>query len=133
MPDWVLGWPTPLACRNIYLCSKFDSTRLIFVHLVYLTRVSNFSLIRRYVGVTTACIGCLFWVLVCVVCMTLSSLQSAPNNWLLGMSICRLSTARMPCVLDVLQLVNFHHIDEGNPTSWRELAIAVCDRAGISV
>lgn len=44
--------------------------------------------------------------------MASSSLKSDPEHCLLGEPISQLSTARLPRCLDVLQLLQFHHITE---------------------
>uniref|UniRef100_UPI00358FB6CD uncharacterized protein n=1 Tax=Myxine glutinosa TaxID=7769 RepID=UPI00358FB6CD len=68
--------------------------------------------------------------------MTPSSLRSAPENWLLGKPNPNLSTARLPCGLDALRLVQFHHIKEGStlPASYKlacEAVVAVWEQARI--
>jgi hypothetical protein len=59
--------------------------------------------------------------------MASSSLRSAPENWLIGKPISQLSTARLPRMLDVLQLLQFHHFIEGRtlPESYKMACDAV--------
>ena len=68
--------------------------------------------------------------------MASSTLRSDPQNWLLGNPISQLSTARLPRGIDVLQLVQFHHLNEGKtlPESYQKAcdeAISVWERARI--
>ncbi len=59
--------------------------------------------------------------------MASSSLRSDPQHWLIGKPISLLSTARLPRMLDVLQLLQFHHLTEGRtlPESYKMTCDAV--------
>ena len=59
--------------------------------------------------------------------MASSSLRSDSQHWLIGKPISQLSTARLPHMLDVLQLPQFHHLTEGRtlPESYKMSCDAV--------
>ena len=59
--------------------------------------------------------------------MASPSLRSDSEHWLLENPISHLSTARLPRSLDVLQLLEFHHITEGRtlPESYKMACDAV--------
>lgn len=57
--------------------------------------------------------------------MASSCLRSDPKYWLIGKPCSQLSTARLPRMLDVLQLVQFHDLTEGR--TLRESYRMSCD------
>lgn len=68
--------------------------------------------------------------------MSRKETRSAPKNWLLGKPKRHLSTARLPRGLDVLRLVQFHHLEDEKtlPESYKlacEKVISIWQRARI--